>query len=173
MKKSRLAIFLTAFSVLVLVAIPVSAQTGHHGMMYGQNTYEHMTENPWIGQCLMGHGIMVPGMMMGPGMMYYGYGGGPGMMHGGPWGQQGMPGYDEEALERMRKFQRNLPGFNDESLAKMRDLQRSQYQLMLALTEDEVDVNKARELYEKNLKTWNELALMRFDQAIKYLQENQ
>lgn len=188
MKKKVLATAVGIVLVMVFAVLPVSAQSGQPGMMQGQSTYEHMTGNPWIGQCLMGHGLMGPGMMgpgmgnygygsgpgmMGPGMGNYGYGSGPGMMQGGTRGQQYMQEYDEETMERMREFQRNMPGFDSESREKMRELQRTQSQLMLALTDEEVDVKKARELYEKNLKIWNELALRRFDQAIKYLQENQ
>lgn len=157
MKRCLLVFFLSALVVSILSLSLFAQPTQRQGVMPGNMMMGHMALNPSIGQCLMGHGMMGYGMMgsgmMGSGMMDSGM-----MGHGmrGKWtpGQMGMvAGVDKQFLEKMRKLQRN------------------QAELMLALTEENVDLQKARSIYDRNLTIWHELALMRFDNTLKYMQQ--
>jgi len=129
------AIFLTGFSVVLLVAVLAYAQGP--GMMGGGQGWNYC---PYCGQNLGqggGYGMMGPGMMgggygmgpgmMGRGMMGGGYGMGPGMMGGGMMGGgygmgPGMmgPGYSQQN-EACQKF-------FDDTAGMRKDLHTKRYE---------------------------------------------
>jgi Spy/CpxP family protein refolding chaperone len=87
-----------------------------------------------------------PGFMMGPG-------------GSGPDGDRdGRPG------PRGGQFMRNAPA---EIQSAMRELHRADLQIRLALTEDKVDVAKARAIFEKQLKLQEQVTRWRFEEMLK------
>ncbi len=102
----------------------------------------------------------------GPGMMWCGFGAGWGMprqggWHMGPWSGGLRQGVDEQV---------QLPA---EIIDKMAILQRTHLEMQLALTEEEPDVARARELFEKSQEIRNEIARWQFERVLENFQKSE
>lgn len=102
----------------------------------------------------------------GPGMMWSGF--------GAPWGMPGQGGWRmgpwSGALRQGAGEQVQLPA---EITDKMVILQRTHLEMQLALTEEEPDVAKARELFEKSQEIRNEIARWQFERFLENFQKSE